>query len=80
MRPGCHLCDVAVEELRRHLDGAGLVGVEVEEVDIEQDDELHRQHLERIPVIRIGDDEICHFAFDPVAFDTALGNRPGGRA
>ena len=50
-RPDCHLCDEAREGLERiRADG---VDFELEEVDIDGDDVLHRRFLERIPVIEV---------------------------
>jgi hypothetical protein len=50
-RPGCHLCEEAIEALVR-LHGEGY-RFELHEVDIESDDLLLRRHLERIPVVEI---------------------------
>jgi len=47
-RPGCHLCEEAVEAIRR-IDaqtGAGWV-----EVDVTADVELEKEYGERVPVI-----------------------------
>ena len=76
-RRGCHLCSEARSELDSHLARLGEAGasIEVREVDIETDDELHRRYLERIPVIEIEGETVSEFAFDPVAFDTALAGR-----
>ena len=68
-RPGCHLCDEArtvLEPLATEL------GAELVEVDIERDDELLREHLERIPVILVDGREICHFFVDSTAVRAAL--------
>lgn len=50
-RPRCHLCDQALAEIKRASDGLTAT---VSEVNIETDDQLHRQYLERIPVIMVG--------------------------
>lgn len=57
-RPGCHLCEEASEAIRlvvadRHA--RGLPTPTVIERNIEDDPELHRRFLERIPVVEIGD-------------------------
>jgi glutaredoxin len=60
-RPGCHLCDdarAALERLRQR------VAFEIREVDITTDDDLHRRYLERIPVVAIGDEELCDYHVD----------------
>ncbi len=43
-RPGCHLCEVAVEALAR-------IGEPWLEVDIESDPELDAEYGDRIPVV-----------------------------
>lgn len=54
-RPGCHLCDEAID-LAEGL--KGRFGYDVEIVDIELDDELHRLYLEAIPVIVVDGREL----------------------
>jgi glutaredoxin len=50
-RPGCHLCEQAIEALvRLHQEGYRF---EMHEIDIESDDLLLRRHLERIPVVEV---------------------------
>jgi hypothetical protein len=56
-RPGCSLCDEAREAIGLVVDdrrARGLVVPRVVERDIEDDPELHRRLLERIPVAEIG--------------------------
>jgi hypothetical protein len=50
-RPDCHLCDEARAGLER-LRHDGL-DFELDEVDIEGDERLHRRFLERIPVVEV---------------------------
>jgi glutaredoxin len=60
-RPGCHLCDDAreiVTRVRAELPFA------LEERDIEQDDALHREYLERIPVLALDGEELFEFFVD----------------
>lgn len=73
-REGCCLCDEAAAELRQYVEqsGAASAGLEIIEVDIEADERLHREFLERIPVIRIEGEVISEFVFDPEAFDAAV--------
>jgi hypothetical protein len=56
IRPGCHLCDEAEDVVRELAAGAA---VEIELVDIERDDELHRRYLELIPVIELDGEQIA---------------------
>jgi len=49
-KPGCHLCDdaqVVIEKV------CGELGVSWEKKDITQDEELHRQYWEQIPVVLV---------------------------
>jgi glutaredoxin len=77
VRPGCHLCSVALDdlrELRREQDFS------LDVVDIETDDALHARYLERIPVIALDGHELYDFAVD--AADLSLRLRTvesGGR-
>lgn len=69
-RPGCHLCEAALAELAPI---AAAAGTGIDEVDIEQDDALHRAHLERIPVVLVDGVEICTFFVEPAPVRAALG-------
>ena len=42
------------------------------EVDITQDDELHRRYLERIPVVKLGDEELFDHFVDEAALEARL--------
>lgn len=50
-RPGCHLCDDALDLLEQIRRASG--GFEIEPINIESDPDLHRRFLERIPVIEL---------------------------
>ena len=64
-RPGCHLCDDARAVLDR-------VGEPYDEVNIEDDDDLHRRYLERIPVVAVDGDELFDFFVDEGALRARL--------
>ncbi len=64
-RPDCHLCDDAREVLDR-------VGHPYESVNIEDDDELHRRYLERIPVVALDGEELFDFFVDEGALRARL--------
>ena len=55
-RPGCHLCD----DVRADLEAIAREGLQfrLSDVNIEEDDELHRAFLERIPVVEVDGSEI----------------------
>jgi len=50
-RPGCHLCDEARQAIVGLRDE--LPPFELREVNIEQDEDLMRRYLERIPVVAV---------------------------
>jgi glutaredoxin len=64
-RPGCHLCDDARAALERVR---ATVPFRLEEVDIEQDDNLMRRYLERIPVVAVDGEELAELFVDEEAF------------
>lgn len=60
-KPGCRLCDEALEDLRvvrAELPFALVV------LDIEQDDALHRAYFERIPVVALDGEELFDYFVD----------------
>jgi hypothetical protein len=60
-RPGCSLCDearVALERVIKDRRARGLATPNVIERNIEDDPELHRRYLERIPVVEIADQRV----------------------
>jgi len=61
-RDGCHLCEEARLGLLR-LRGEGL-RFELAEVDIEADESLHRELLERIPVVEIEGERVGELLID----------------
>ena len=61
VRSGCHLCDVALGDLRE-LRAEQDFSLDV--VDIESDEALHARYLERIPVIALDGRELYDFAVD----------------
>ncbi|NJD29700.1 MAG: glutaredoxin family protein [Chloroflexi bacterium] len=55
-RPGCHLCDEAREAIEAVLadrEARGLPVPPLSERNIDEDAELHRRFLERIPVVEL---------------------------
>ena len=69
-RPGCHLCDQARDEILRMRDGGAAF--ELDEIDIETDDELHRAYLERIPVVALDGELVCELILDTGALRARL--------
>jgi glutaredoxin len=68
-RPGCHLCEEAMEVLRRV---AVRHTFSLQELNIETDERLLREYLERIPVITIDGREAFELFVDEIAFERAL--------
>ena len=69
-RPDCPLCDEARDALLAlRAEGKRF---ELRERNIEEDEGLLREHLERIPVIEVDGTEVSQLAVDPVALRAAL--------
>jgi glutaredoxin len=61
-RPGCHLCEEALEQIvALHEEGYRF---ELHEVDIESNELLLRRHLERIPVVEVDGLEVSELILD----------------
>ena len=69
-RPGCHLCDDARDAILRLRDEAAAF--ELDEIDIETDDELHRAYLERIPVVAVDGELVSELILDTDALRARL--------
>jgi hypothetical protein len=61
-RPDCHLCDEARSGLESLL--AEGLAFELEEVDIDSDERLHRRFLERIPVVELDGEIVSELTLD----------------
>jgi glutaredoxin len=64
-REGCHLCEEARQELLALQRGGARF--ELQEIDIEADERLHRNMLERIPVVAVDGEQVCELFFEPDA-------------
>lgn len=69
-RPGCHLCEQALEELVA-LHGEGY-RFELHEVDIESEELLLKRLLERIPVVEIDSEIVSELVLDEAAVRAKL--------
>jgi glutaredoxin len=70
-RPGCHLCEDALqllESLRTEF------GFALREVNIEFDAELERRYFVEIPVIEMGGDVIAQAPIDAAVLRRAIAN------
>ncbi|HEX6781762.1 MAG TPA: glutaredoxin family protein [Solirubrobacterales bacterium] len=69
-RPGCHLCEEALEQIvALHAEGYRF---ELHEVDIESNELLLRRHLERIPVVEVDGIEVSELILDRDALRARL--------
>ena len=69
-RPGCHLCEEAIEALvELHREGYRFA---LHEVDIESDELLLRRHLEKIPVVEVDGLLASELVFDAAAVRARL--------
>jgi glutaredoxin len=77
-RPGCHLCEEAIEEIIR-MGAGGRRQFELREVDIESDELLLRRMLEKIPVVEVDGVVVSELVLDATALrarlDTVRGQR-----
>jgi hypothetical protein len=69
-RPGCHLCEEAIEAIVA-LHGEGY-RFSLNEVDIESDELLLRRHLERIPVVEVDGIVASELVLDEAALRARL--------
>jgi glutaredoxin len=69
-RPGCHLCEDALEDLVA-LHGEGY-RFELREVDIESDEALLRSMLERIPVLELNGEVVSELTLDQTSVRARL--------
>jgi glutaredoxin len=69
-RAGCHLCD----EAREAILGVRAEGVSLElrEVDIEADERLHAELMERIPVVEVEGSIVSELVLDVQALRSRL--------
>ncbi|HST69837.1 MAG TPA: glutaredoxin family protein [Solirubrobacterales bacterium] len=69
-RPGCHLCEEAIEQIiALHEEGYRFT---LHEVDIESNELLLRRHLERIPVVEVNGVEVSELILDRTGLTARL--------
>jgi hypothetical protein len=59
-RRGCHLCEVLLAELEPMVRGRARISVR----DVDEDPEWRSAYGERVPVVCLDDQEICHYRLD----------------
>jgi c-di-GMP-related signal transduction protein len=69
-RPGCHLCEEAIERIvGLHEEGYRF---NLHEIDIESSDLLLRRYLERIPVVEVDGVEVSELILDQDGLEARL--------
>ena len=68
-KPGCHLCEDALDALERLR---GEIAFEICERDISLDDDLQAAYFDRIPVVAVDGLELCEFIVDEDVVREAL--------
>lgn len=68
-RHGCHLCEDMQAALQA-LPESGLI--ELELVDVDRDSELQALYGLKVPVLKKGEQEICHYELDIVSLRHVL--------
>ncbi|HMD52607.1 MAG TPA: glutaredoxin family protein [Solirubrobacteraceae bacterium] len=71
-KPDCHLCEEAMAALRGLQPELGFL---LTELDITEEDELHRAYFERIPVIELDGEELCEYFLDETLVRERLESR-----
>lgn len=69
-RPGCHLCEEAVEQIASLYERGFRFNLH--EIDIEGSELLLRRYLERIPVVEIDGVEVSELVLDRAAVEARL--------
>lgn len=72
-RDGCHLCDQMLEELDECLRGR----VPVRVVDVDASPILRELHGQRVPVLELDGEELCHGRLDASAARRLAAVPPG---
>ncbi|MBT8086359.1 MAG: glutaredoxin family protein [Woeseia sp.] len=67
-RPGCHLCEVLIDELLPLIRGKASLEV----CDIDSRSDWHEQFGLEIPVVELNGERLCHFTLDRAAISAAL--------
>ena len=72
-RRGCHLCDDMQQSLKPY---SSEMGFNVNVVDIDADPALIEQFARKVPVLKHGEHEICHYFLDLKALQMYFSESP----
>jgi len=67
-KPGCHLCEIMIEELKPLVRGR----IDIEVVDIESRPDWLRDYATRIPFIEFNAEMVCQYKLDVPAIQRIL--------
>ena len=70
IRQGCHLCDEMIHVLSEFRNDYNF---SIETIDIDSDVKLRDRYNTLVPVLCLGEKEICHHFFDLKAFRQVIG-------
>ena len=73
-RPGCHLCDVMKDAVRKVSETIPLT---IEEIDISQDPELERLYGIEIPVLFVGGKKVAKYRIGETELRRLLAGKAG---
>ena len=71
-RPGCHLCELLIEELLPLIQGR----IELVVCDIDSRDDWRDEYDTRVPVLKYDGEFICQYHLDREALTRILSNIP----
>ena len=72
-KPGCHLCEILLEELLPLVRGK----MDIEVVDIESRPDWQRDYGTRIPVVEFDSETVCQYKLDVAAIQSVLAENAG---
>ena len=72
-KPGCHLCEILIEELMPLVRGR----LDLEVVDIESRPEWLRDYGSRIPLVEYNEAMVCQYQLDVAAIQRILAEHCG---
>ncbi len=68
-REGCHLCEAFIDEMRR-FDASLLPRLII--VDVDADEGHVQQYGDKVPILLLGETEVCRYFFDAEKIKSCL--------
>ncbi len=69
MRSNCSLCEAMEEELASFVSEYGIT---VNRLYIDNDDDLQKRYADKIPVLTLNDEVLCHYFLDAEVLRKAI--------